>query len=127
MNVEPQIMMPGWNPAPYEPKGIDVTEAAQTFMADQLTQRGKGAGIRLGVSSAGCGGYTYKVEFVDEFKEDEEHIFKQENGVSVFIDKKSIVLLDGLQVDYIVDLMSSGLQFSNPAAKHCGCGESFSI
>ena len=35
-------------------------------MANFITKRGKGVGIRLGVRTSGCSGMAYKLEFADE-------------------------------------------------------------
>ncbi len=62
-----------------------------------LAKRGKGEGIRIGVKTSGCSGMAYTLEFVDEVQA-EDTVFEQD-GVKVFIDPKSLVYLDGTQVD----------------------------
>lgn len=109
-----------------EPQGITLTKEAESHIRNQLNIRNKGIGIRFGVTGAGCGGYSYIVEFVDT-DGGEDYIFKQDD-IKIFIDKKSIILIDGMQVDYITDGFSSGLAFNNPlAGQTCGCGESFTV
>ena len=86
----------------------------------------KGIGIRFAVTGAGCGGYSYVVEFVD-VDDGEDHIFEQD-GIKIFVDKKSIILIDGMQVDFVTNGFNSGLEFNNPlAGQACGCGESFTM
>ena len=57
----------------------------------------------------------------------EDQVFEQ-NGVKVFIDPKSMVYLDGTQVDFAKEGLQEGFKFENPNAKEsCGCGESFHV
>jgi iron-sulfur cluster assembly protein len=131
MNIE--IALGTFSKTPYQPKGITLTDAAYVNINQQLEDRNgsglvedMGIGIRFGVTGAGCGGYQYVVEYVDVDK-GEDHVFQQDN-VKIFVDKKSILMIDGLQVDFKTQGFSSGLEFSNPlAGQACGCGESFSL
>jgi len=129
MNIEPQMFFDA-NTKPFEPIGITLTDQAYLHIHQQLRERNaegliedKGIGIRFGVTGAGCGGYSYVIEFVDT-DSGEDHIFEQDN-VKIFVDKKSIIFLDGLTVDFETTGFSSGLKFDNPLVTHCGCGESF--
>ncbi len=91
-----------------------------------LAKRGKGEGIRIGVKTSGCSGMAYTLEFVDEVQP-EDTVFEQD-GVKVFIDPKSLVYLDGTQVDYQKEGLQEGFKFENPNVKEsCGCGESFHV
>lgn len=105
---------------------ITLTQAAADRMSSFLANRGKGIGVRLGVKTSGCSGMAYVMEFVDEVNED-DHVF-EEMGVKVIIDEKSLVYLDGTEVDYGKEGLNEGFQFNNPNAKNeCGCGESFTV
>ena len=55
---------------------ITLTETAETYIKDQITSRGVDSGIRFGVTGAGCGGYSYVVEFADEIGEEDWQIKK---------------------------------------------------
>ncbi len=106
--------------------GIQLSEIAATRVQHFLTNRGKGIGLRLAVKTTGCSGLAYVIEFVDELQEDDE-VFET-NGVKVVIDKKSLVFLDGTEVDFSREGLNEGFQFKNPNAKDaCGCGESFTV
>jgi iron-sulfur cluster assembly protein len=106
--------------------GITITEAAAKHVQNFLTNRGKGIGIRLGVRTSGCSGMAYEMEFVDELQEDDQ-VF-EERGVKVIIDQKSLVYLDGTEVDYAREGLNEGFKFNNPnASGECGCGESFTV
>ncbi|MDK4685365.1 iron-sulfur cluster assembly protein IscA [Kingella negevensis] len=105
---------------------ITVTSNAATHIRNYLTKRGKGEGIRIGVKTSGCSGMAYTLEFVDEVQP-EDTVFEQD-GVKVFIDPKSLVYLDGTQVDYTKEGLQEGFKFENPNVKEsCGCGESFHV
>jgi len=105
---------------------ITVTEAAATHVASQLTSRGKGLGIRLGVKTSGCSGMAYVLEFVDE--EDREDEVFEAHGVKIYVDPKSLAYLDGTELDFVKEGLNEGLQFRNPnVAGECGCGESFTV
>ena len=77
---------------------ITITENAAKYINNYLTKRGKGLGVRLGVKTSGCSGMAYNLEFVDE--PNAEDLVFEEHGAKVFIDPKSLVYLDGTQVDY---------------------------
>lgn len=105
---------------------ISLSEAAATRVRDFLTNRGKGIGLRLGVKTTGCSGLAYVLEFVDELGEDD--VVFEDQGVKVIIDQKSLVYLDGTEVDFVREGLNEGFQFVNPNTKgECGCGESFTV
>ncbi|HHK5987779.1 iron-sulfur cluster assembly protein IscA [Neisseria sp. P0009.S008] len=105
---------------------ITITENAAKHINNYLTKRGKGLGVRLGVKTSGCSGMAYNLEFVDEVNEDD--LIFEEHGARVYIDPKSLVYLDGTQVDYTKEGLQEGFKFENPNVKEsCGCGESFHV
>ena len=105
---------------------ITITEHAAKHINNYLTIRGKGLGVRLGVKTSGCSGMAYNLEFVDEVNEDD--LIFEEYGARVYIDPKSLVYLDGTQVDYTKEGLQEGFKFENPNVKDsCGCGESFHV
>ena len=105
---------------------ITMTSAAESHVVRHLEHRDKGIGIRLGVRTTGCSGISYVLEFVDK-KSDEDVVFKC-GDVQLIIDPKSLVYLDGTQLDYVKEGLNEGFEFKNPNVKdECGCGESFHI
>lgn len=105
---------------------ITLTQAAADRMSTFLANRGKGIGVRLGVKTSGCSGMAYVMEFVDDLNDDDA-VF-EERGVKVIIDPKSLLYLDGTEVDYGKEGLNEGFKFNNPNAKNeCGCGESFTV
>ncbi|SJN57965.1 iron-sulfur cluster assembly protein IscA [Vibrio ruber] len=105
---------------------ITLTETAADRVRSFLDNRGKGIGLRLGVKTTGCSGMAYVLEFVDELNE-EDQVFDN-HGVKIIIDPKSLVYLDGTQLDYVKQGLNEGFEFNNPNVKsECGCGESFNV
>ena len=105
---------------------INLTEVAAERVKSFLQSRGKGIGLRIGIKTTGCSGMAYVLEFVDEVDEGDE-VFETQ-GVKVIVDPKSMVYLDGTQVDFAKEGLNEGFQFINPNAKdECGCGESFTV
>ncbi len=105
---------------------ITVTESAAQHVKKFLANRGKGAGLRLGVKTTGCSGMAYIMEFADVI-EDTDQIFES-NGVKIIIDPKSLVYLDGTELDFAKEGLNEGFKFNNPNVKDtCGCGESFNV
>lgn len=105
---------------------IELTEVAADRVKSFLSNRGKGVGLRLGIKTTGCSGMAYVMEFVDDI-EDDDSVFES-RGVKVIIDPKSLVYLDGTQVDFTKEGLNEGFKFINPNAKdECGCGESFTV
>jgi len=105
---------------------IQLTDVAATRVQEFLKGRGKGIGLRLGVKTTGCSGMAYVIEFVDEIQDDDS-VFESK-GVKVVVDAKSLIFIDGTEVDFAKEGLNEGFQFKNPKAKdECGCGESFTV
>ena len=105
---------------------VTLSDKAAKHVANYLSKRGKGVGLRLGVRTSGCSGMAYKLEFVDEVSA--EDLVFESNGVKVFVDAKSLPYLDGTELDYVREGLSEGFKFNNPNVKDaCGCGESFTV
>ena len=105
---------------------ITLTESAADRVKTFLEKRGKGIGLRLGINTSGCSGLSYMLEFVDTLNEDDQ-VFEQ-HGVKVIVDTKSLVYLDGTQLDFVKEGLNEGFKFTNPNVKdECGCGESFNV
>ncbi|MDP8052131.1 iron-sulfur cluster assembly protein IscA [Pasteurella atlantica] len=106
--------------------GITLTEAAANRVQLFLKKRGKGIGLRLGVKTSGCSGLAYVLEFVDELNE-EDQVFEQ-HGIKIIVDPKSLIHLEGTELDYVKEGLNEGFKYTNPNVKdECGCGESFYV
>ena len=106
--------------------GISLTDSAVKHVRGYLDKRGRGVGLRLGVRTTGCSGLAYTLEFADEIAANDE-VFEA-SDIKVIIDRKSLVYLDGTELDFTKDGLNEGFRFRNPNVKdECGCGESFTI
>lgn len=105
---------------------ITLTEAAADRVKKFLANRGTGVGLRLGVRTSGCSGMAYVLEFADAV-EDDDTVY-EDHGVKVIVNPKSLVYLEGTELDYTREGLNEGFKFNNPNVKdQCGCGESFNV
>ena len=83
-------------------------------------------GVRVGVTSGGCAGMSYVMEYAKTANPNDEVI--EDKGVKVLIDPKAIMYLLGTEMDYKKEELSSTFVFKNPnETERCGCGESFKV
>ena len=105
---------------------ITLTEKAAQRVEKYLESRGKGVGLKLAVKTTGCSGMAYVLEFADEIPSD-DHIFES-HGINIMVDPKSLIYIDGTELDFAREGLNEGFQFNNPNVKDsCGCGESFTV
>jgi iron-sulfur cluster assembly protein len=105
---------------------ITMTEAAAERVKSFMEKRDGGVGLRLGVKTTGCSGMAYVMEYADTI-EDDDVVF-DDQGVKILVNPKSLVYLDGTELDYAREGLNEGFQFKNPNVKdECGCGESFNV
>ena len=107
---------------------ITVTDTASKKIKQQLTKRGKGVGIKLGVRTTGCSGLAYTIEYVDKYEATVGVINYAQKDFIILVDLKSDVYLNGLTMDWIRNGLNEGFDFKNPNERdRCGCGESFRV
>ncbi|HUL65499.1 MAG TPA: iron-sulfur cluster assembly protein IscA [Burkholderiaceae bacterium] len=105
---------------------VTMTERAAQHVTSFLARRGKGIGVRLGVRTTGCSGMAYKLEYADAASAGDQSF--ESHGVKIFVDPKSLVYLDGTELDFVREGLNEGFKFNNPQEKdRCGCGESFRV
>jgi len=82
--------------------------------------------VRVSVTSGGCSGLSYKMDFDNE-SQPKDQIF-EDNGVKVVTDLKSFLYLCNTTLEFSGGLNGKGFYFNNPnAVRECGCGESFAV
>ena len=102
------------------------TKAAEKVKEILAGQAEDFAGLRIQVVGGGCSGYSYRMGFDKTWNEDTDQVIDFD-GLMVFIDRASMLLVAGAEVDYVDGLQGAGFKFNNPnATGSCGCGESFS-
>jgi iron-sulfur cluster assembly protein len=105
---------------------ITLTEAAASRVKQFLDNRGKGMGLRLGVKTTGCSGMAYVIEYADALEEGD--VVFEDHGIKVIVNPRSLVYLEGTELDYTKEGLNEGFKFNNPNVKDmCGCGESFNV
>ena len=105
---------------------ISLTPSAADRVRSHLASRGRGLGLRLGIKTTGCSGYSYVIDYADAAAPDD--LVFEDQGVKVFVDPASFVVLDGTKVDFVRQGLNESFQFVNPNVKaECGCGESFTV
>ena len=83
--------------------------------------------LRMRVVGGGCSGFQHKLDLDPAVNEKLDDTFEI-HGVPVVVDKRSLMYLDGVTVDFHDELNRRGFSISNPQAKStCGCGSSFSM
>lgn len=105
---------------------IEISEGADKKIRSLMSKQGiSDGGLRVGVKGGGCSGLSYTFAWEREARLGDE-VFEGPNGAKIFVDKKSLLFLNGTVLDYDASLLSKGFVFSNPNAKStCGCGSSF--
>ncbi|MEL6667432.1 MAG: iron-sulfur cluster assembly accessory protein [Bacteroidota bacterium] len=97
---------------------LSEVRAAQQLPADYF--------LRVTITSGGCSGLTYQLDFDNELQE-KDQIF-EDNGIKVVCDLKSFLYLCNSTLEFSGGLNGNGFAFSNPnASRECGCGESFAV
>ena len=105
---------------------ISLTDSAADRVRTYLNVRGKGVGLRLGVTQTGCSGYSYVINYADDIGKDD--VVFEDKGVTVVVDPEALQLIDGTEVDFVKNGLNEAFSFRNPnVTGECGCGESFNI
>ena len=109
------------------PKLMTLTDAAADRVKVLMAQADKPViGVRVGVTTQGCSGMSYKMEYAEEELPFEEVV--EDKGVKIFVDPAATMFLIGSEMDWLEDKLESRFVFNNPNAKGaCGCGESFHV
>ena len=105
---------------------ISISETAARKIRALMSKQGiTDGGLRVGVKGGGCSGLSYTFAWEKEERFGDE-VFDGPEGAKIFVDKKSLLVLNGTELDYDTSLISKGFVFNNPNAKTtCGCGSSF--
>ena len=110
-------------------KGIQLTDTAlKHILALRDKQGNQDLCLRVGVRQGGCSGMSYLMDFQDPSQiRDDDDVFDYD-GFKIVCDRKSLLYIYGMQLDYSDALIGGGFQFTNPnAAQSCGCGKSFGV
>ncbi|MBK8701492.1 MAG: iron-sulfur cluster assembly accessory protein [Saprospiraceae bacterium] len=107
---------------------VFVADSAKYKIVELLSKEGLGEDyfVRVSVTSGGCSGLTYNLDFDNESKPNDQ-VF-EDNGVRVVTDLRSFLYLCNTTLEFSGGLNGKGFYFNNPnASRTCGCGESFAV
>jgi len=107
---------------------IEITESASRVINRQLAKNQQpGGGLRIAIKAGGCSGFSYQFAF-DAAARETDQVFEGADGARVFVDPRSLKLLDGTVLDFDEqNMMATTFTLKNPhATSTCGCGTSFS-
>lgn len=105
---------------------VTLTDDALSRVRDYLSAHAPGAGFRIGIRRTGCSGLAYVVNYAHDIGPDDV-VFEQA-GVRIVVDRDSLAVIDGTEVDFVRQGLNEAFRFRNPNAKgECGCGESFNV
>ena len=99
-------------------------EKVREFLASQGADSSE-AGLRVGVRGGGCSGFSYLLDLTEEAAGEQDEAMES-HGVPILVDMKSLLYLEGTEIDFRDGVMGRGFVFKNPnATTTCGCGSSF--
>jgi len=105
---------------------ITLTQSAAERVRQQLARKEGFVGLKLSVKNSGCSGLAYVLDYA-ESADDSDSVFES-NGVKVIVNEDHLDYLNGTEIDYVEDGLSSVFHFRNPnVTEQCGCGESFTV
>jgi iron-sulfur cluster assembly protein len=109
-------------------QGIQMTDTALQHVLALREKQGKDLCLRVGVRQGGCSGMSYIMDFEDVSQIRQEDEVFDYDGFKLVCDRKSLLYIYGLVLDYSDAMIGGGFQFTNPnAAQSCGCGKSFAV
>ena len=92
----------------------------------ELSKKKEKKMLRISVTGGGCQGFQYNLDMENKSK-DKDIIIKKRDAVIV-IDKISLNLIKGSEIDFVEDLIGARFKVNNPkATSSCSCGTSFSL
>ncbi len=108
------------------PPLMSLSDAAADRLGKLYAGAQKGMLLRIDVSTKGCSGMSYRMDWVAEPGPGDEVV--TDHGLTVLVDRKASLFLIGTVMDYQVKDLAAGFTFVNPNEKgRCGCGESFHV
>ena len=103
-------------------KEINFSKKAVERVNQLIAKKPSGTFFRIAVKGGGCSGFKYDFSFDSKLEKTD---LKHEN---IVVDKSSLQLLKGSEVDFSEELIGNSFKISNPKTKSsCGCGISFSF
>ncbi len=124
-DAQPAVSLPVIEPT-FQGPLVTMTERAEQKAKTMLVEKGHADGmLRVFVVGGGCSGWQYGMAIAESAEEDDA-VIVSDGGARIVVDKDSVPMISGAEVDYVEDLMKSGFTIYNPnAVASCACGSSF--
>ncbi|KDE40587.1 Iron binding protein SufA for iron-sulfur cluster assembly [Nitrincola lacisaponensis] len=107
-------------------QAVTLLPDALVHFRKQLQAKPEATAIRLSVKPSGCSGFMYVMDLVESPQDEDLQL--QVEDVRLLIDKGSLPILSGTEIDYVREGINRQVKFINPnATSECGCGESFTV
>ena len=105
---------------------LQISENAARLIRKMTAKNGiPEGGLRIAIKAGGCSGLSYTFAWEKQPRVGDE-VFEGPDGAKIFVDRKSLLYLNGTVLDYDTNMLTKGFVFNNPNAKStCGCGSSF--
>lgn len=105
---------------------VTLTDSAAERVREFIAKRGTAVGLRVGVKKTGCSGFAYVINYAESIETDD--IVFEDGGIAVIVDRESLDLIDGTEIDFVKQGLNEAFKFRNPRSRgECGCGESFNV
>jgi len=102
-------------------------KAKEQVLSLQKRRQTPGAVLRVGVQGGGCSGLSYWMDMVEK-PEEKDKVFDFGDGVTVAVDRKSYLFVNGSELDFERTMVKTGFVFHNPLSnRSCSCGDSFTL
>jgi iron-sulfur cluster assembly accessory protein len=110
-------------------EGISLTPRAAEEVQNIIRQQGMPAEntrLRVAIRGGGCSGFSYVLDLTEEAVGESDELLSS-HGVGIVVDNKSLLYMQGVEIDFKDEMIQKGFVFKNPnASSTCGCGHSFS-
>jgi iron-sulfur cluster assembly protein len=105
---------------------IKFTDRAANYIKKlQRNTDSEGKYLRILIELGGCNGNQYRLGFDADTEGDTRF---NDNGITAIIDKKTLPMIRGIEIDYVENLEGSSFVFNNPnVIEKCDCGKSFRL
>ena len=100
---------------------------AQEQISKLLVDNNNAIGLKIGLSTKGCAGLSYTMEYVNE-SDIQGCELVNDYKFPLYIDNKAVMYVIGTEMDFIKEEYGERFVFKNPnQTSECGCGESFHV
>ena len=96
----------------FSPEALKFSDSALAHFTSSIQNRGKGLGVRIGVKKAGCSGFEYFFDYVDDVSIEGKDIIFHERECNIYVDPESLNYLKGSMVDYSDNGLNKGIPVS---------------